>query len=396
MLFTYLKNAYEEQITDKSFRAENKQRLNLSPHAYGVLLQDMDIFSAAMKKAGAAKLNSEIVNRIFVCFCYDARSSIARRQFEYEQQLKQLLQDITENHQGQELFPSNSRKQLRQNTIRLLADQQKQILLGERDQRCAEKGSPFYIRLNTDTMARLASSEETEEYFNGQAERIYYDNNVGLYLKAILEEYTQLPFAEREKVFFRHTVQIITKATEDRRMLKFTLPGSKQSGKQRRNNHLYMKPYKLCTDDEHLYNYAVGLVCQKKTGHWVPGAVRLSSISECTPLKESAFLSSTAKKDLDSRLQTHGVQYIAANEAAQRIVVQLTSQGVKMYRRMLHLRPVSTEILDSGIYVFHCTQWQALNYFFKFGKDAKILEPPTLAQSFRSRYLAAANQYEEL
>ena len=53
------------------------------------------------------------------------------------------------------------------------------------------------------------------------------------------------------------------------------------------------------------------------------------------------------------------------------------------------------EVNVGSEYVFYCTQQQAEYYFFKFGKDAEILEPATLRSRFQKLYLEAAGKYQE-
>ncbi len=67
-----------------------------------------------------------------------------------------------------------------------------------------------------------------------------------------------------------------------------------------------------------------------------------------------------------------------------------------MYRSMLHLRPQYLKKTDNRIYEFNCSIHQAHNYFFKFGEDAIILEPKSLASSFADKYQRAAKSYSEV
>ena len=60
---------------------------------------------------------------------------------------------------------------------------------------------------------------------------------------------------------------------------------------------------------------------------------------------------------------------------------------------MSHLRPRYSEIRDNNIYVFFCTKDQLEFFFFKFGKDAVILEPKSLAEEFKIKYEDAAKAY---
>ena len=71
-----------------------------------------------------------------------------------------------------------------------------------------------------------------------------------------------------------------------------------------------------------------------------------------------------------------------------------------MFRSILHLRPVADDSLTttdedgSQTICFFCTYRQIENYFFKFGKEAKILSPEEDAAKFREAYLAAYGEYK--
>ena len=181
------------------------------------------------------------------------------------------------------------------------------------------------------------------------------------------------------------------KAIDDQCQIKLTIKNKKGTSQK---SYIYVKPYLQCQDSENLYNYLVGYIRNNDDSPWTIGAIRISSIADCSILKVNAFISASDKKKLEKHMQTHGVEYISSSEDSQKIVVQFTPAGEKLYRRLLHLRPLYKKKLNDMIYEFHCTQWQALNYFFKFGRDVKILEPEKLAKSFRKRYQSAADQYK--
>ncbi|MCR5211410.1 MAG: hypothetical protein K6C41_02560 [Lachnospiraceae bacterium] len=49
---------------------------------------------------------------------------------------------------------------------------------------------------------------------------------------------------------------------------------------------------------------------------------------------------------------------------------------------------------DPHIYRFHAAENQLEFYFFKFGKDARILEPKRLAEKFEMMYSEDAKAYK--
>lgn len=372
MYFDKLKSKYEEYRRDPRCWIENKQRLDLSDHACKTLISDAEIFCSEQNSARGT-IPSHVINHIFSCYYQSAQSSIAFTLNRLEQQISSQLDFLTSG---------------RSRVVSVLLENEKGRLLQARDRRCREKGCPIVFRMNMENIKFLADTEE------GQAEGIFYNNNIGLYVKAILEEYAEKTYSEREQIYCKAHFNEIEKAIGDKTQLRITLKGTDHSRGVERNRRMYVKPYKICQDSERMYNYLVGLISSDREGPWRIAAIRLSSMESCTKLEIPAFLSAAVRKEIGNQLNKHGVQYISSNDQNQKILVQLTPAGEKMYRRLLHLRPVCTAKYEKSVYEFECTQWQAINYFFKFGRDVKILEPQKLADSFHRRYAAAAKQYE--
>jgi predicted DNA-binding transcriptional regulator YafY len=57
------------------------------------------------------------------------------------------------------------------------------------------------------------------------------------------------------------------------------------------------------------------------------------------------------------------------------------------------LRPQLVELCEGNEFVFKCTEAQAEFYFFKFGKDAEILEPEELRNKLANMYDEALRMY---
>ena len=96
------------------------------------------------------------------------------------------------------------------------------------------------------------------------------------------------------------------------------------------------------------------------------------------------------EREIRNAIREVGIQYLA--DTYNKIVVEFTPHGENMYRSMLHLRPQYTK-KSGNIYEFCCSERQADNYFFKFGHNARILEPERLADAFRRKYENAAKKY---
>lgn len=154
-----------------------------------------------------------------------------------------------------------------------------------------------------------------------------------------------------------------------------------------------MLPVCIEEDSEHMYNYLAGMIGTSQCGPWGIGAIRLSNIKIADCQNKSGYLSANEKKAIYTKIKKHGIRYLSDKEDPIRVVVQFTPHGEKLYRQMLHLRPNC--IKKNGLtYEFECPQYQADTYFFKFGHNAKILEPQSLADKFKRKYQSAAKQYD--
>lgn len=371
MNFSYLKSDYEEWKSEKGKkdRIENKQRINISDHAYLVLQNDMTVFLFQNDQTELGKIPSGFINRIFRNFRKSANASIAYRLREKEVEYESLLK--------KEKFGEKKK------IISVFIEDYRAELLRGKEKFLKEKGNSFYFRIDQNNLQYLASEE-------GQAEKDYYEDNISFYIKAVVEEYAERPYVEREHIYFRDLVGKIESAISDPKELKVVL---KNEGNKK--NHIkYMKVLGIQKDKEYMYNYVVGFMSDDRKG-WQPGAIRLTSIYDCERLEKPAFISKGNRDLVVSIIKKYGVQYLPAGDCDYKVVVEFTPKGEKMYQKMLHLRPLYVNKVADKVYEFHCSKLQAQSYFFRFGKEAKILEPSSLAKDFLKKYRAAVKKYSE-
>jgi hypothetical protein len=76
------------------------------------------------------------------------------------------------------------------------------------------------------------------------------------------------------------------------------------------------------------------------------------------------------------------------------IEVRFTHKGLEQLERQLYLRPSSYQKIDEYSYMFHCTELQAIHYFFKFGRDDVIVSPQKLHDKLKYYYAQAWNAYQ--
>lgn len=351
---------------DQILEVENKQRLNLSDRAIAILLEDMGVF----EENDAPRLTSGFINRVFRCYREGAESTLSVL-------LDKKRQELTSLFAG--LLPESRNQALE----RCLAAYEKQ-LTAHRDERMAKKGTSVLIRID-DANVDFFTTREAEK------ESVYHQNNVGHYIKVVLEEYCELPYIKRERVYYSDKVKTIEYAIGQNKILRIKMRSKRHEGSE--HNVCYMKPLCIQEDKAYMYNYVVGMLRSGPEEPWAIGSVRLSSILACKDLAESGHISGEEKKHIFKEISQKGVQYLSDNQGLMRVVVEFNPYGEKMYQQILHMRPLYIK-RTGRVYEFECARYQAETYFFKFGSRVKILEPQSMADDFKKWYLAAAKVYE--
>lgn len=274
--------------------SKNKQRLTLSRHAYSTLLHDDDILEPdkKSKRPGGAP-SSTLVNRLFQNFYETAESSI-RIKLDNEREALTLR------------FKDHENAEVCINAVLTLSQEQLERNAHRRQQ---DRDCSFFIRLSKTNLETLASDEL-------RAEAKFYNGKVGNYLKAFLEEYCELPYAERERIYYKEHIQISELSIINKERLKLTLNSRKSPTKDDvpgmtvLNNIIYLKPLCIQKDAEHLYNYLVGMTSTQSSGPWNIGCIRLSSIKKISNLKCSGFISATDQQKIFDAIQKNDVQYL--------------------------------------------------------------------------------------
>ena len=94
------------------------------------------------------------------------------------------------------------------------------------------------------------------------------------------------------------------------------------------------------------------------------------------------------KQILDKMMQSP--QFAFYNN--EKSIIELSNNGVKLFKNKYLNRPTPYKI-ENNTYYFDCSYNQIVLYFFPFGKDAKIIEPTNIKDSFKKEYLKAYENY---
>ncbi|MGN0115384.1 MAG: WYL domain-containing protein [Acutalibacteraceae bacterium] len=342
--------------TNKGLNEQIKVRLNLSPLAYSVVQFDMNVFEN--------EKYSNFLNRVFLNFANSADASIFNTLNRYKSNLEHDLGII-------KMIDESARMRI---ISKLVSNKETEL---ESKANYEKGGANVSIDLN----------QSVKDYlFKECSEEKYYNDRCSKYIKCVIEEYARLPYVEREKIYFKAFVEEIEKAIKENCTLKVS------SG----NNIFYeVYPYKFMTDVAIKANYLVGY--RKKLNSKDSKEIcvyRLSRLKHAEARQgHKLFVSEEDIGNLEKSIKTRGVEFLIGNE--QYIKVKMTPNGVYQYNRALNLRPAYIEKSDDNIFTFNCTRRQAEFYFFKFGKDAEIIEPLDLRNKFKEEYEKAAEIYRE-
>jgi len=331
---------------------ENKVRLTLTTYALSTVESDADIF-----ELGKATL----INRIIKEFAGDASCSISMRLMDYE---KELTDALGEDDPSIDTLLSAREK-------KLLSDLPKY----------PAPLSPLIFRINKENLSLLTedpSSREDE----------YYKKGLTQYVQALTEEFTRLSFVERERYYYNHIAEDLLLAKERGNAVWITQPSG---------NRICVRVYGIMTDPLSLYNYVVaaGTDIKNKGDSEKTFSFRLSRIKSVKENKlQSGEFTEGELSRIDSAIKTKGVQFMSSGSRF--IKVWLSDDGIKMYNKILHMRPEYVRIQsDNHTYVFDCTPTQIEFYFLRFGANARVKAPKYLADRFRKSYEKAARLYEK-
>ena len=348
----------------RDFNTENKLRIPLSSYAAQTI--ENDCLNFAQKKT--TLINSIILNHYQAAEC-----SISLRLREYREELTEQL--------------GTYKAKQNEAIIKSILDGRAKILT-EKYARRFPADVNWQITLNKRAKAFLT----TDTYVR---EELYYGNKPGHYVRALLEDYAQLPYHRREEIVFKQLIDIINTGIRDHLVLNLTTA---------RGSHLSVKPYKIATDPMSMYHYLVGynieaIDSRNDTGNtfYYPPviSIRISRLVDAEiQYYQSGAITLQEEQQIKKEIEEKTVQFVSGKSSL--ISVWLSDRGISNYESQLHLRPamIGKDPSDDHICMFECTEAQILYYFLRFGKDAKILSPNALAEKFRQSYEEALENYK--
>lgn len=306
---------------------------------------------------------SGFINNIFERFASLADATISIRVQKRQEELEDILKGLNDDD--------------RKRVINLLIKNYEQQLIKKVNG--YEKGVYFKFRIRQSNLEVL--TDPADDFY----QKKYYNDKIGAYFKALLEEYASLSYIERERIYFANHIKTIEEALKNNYRLRIST-NNNYSG--------YVLPYKIMSAKMDLYNYLVGYsflnnedIVNKKACSF-----RISNIKSLRIIKSrKSNLNKRDKQELERLIEKRGVQFLL--DDSHKIIVQLSPQGIELYNNNLQLRPKFIE-KEGNLYTFDCTLRQIEYYFFKFGNKVKIIQPQSLAETFKEMYADAISAYD--
>lgn len=219
----------------------------------------------------------------------------------------------------------------------------------------------------------------------------YFDNRVGKYINAVLEEYATLPFSKRETIIFIDTITRLNECIS----LHTTCSIHHSNG-----NQYYFIPYRIVTDNMGMYYYVVGKSLQCDKNYPIVEKLcsfRIDRIAVSYSNKQLS-LSSGEKETLDSCISTGDIEYLL--EEKKEFIVVFSEEGFDMYKRVFAKRPQYISLSQNKqtneiICTYKCTEFQFKNYFLQFGSLINNIKPDSMKKSFIEFYKQAYNNLQK-
>ncbi len=216
-------------------------------------------------------------------------------------------------------------------------------------------------------------SEENEFIFNTLNSSLA---NIGAsaYFRKLIYRYLEYPEYRREEIIYKHILEPIYKAIDNKEIIKLKL----------QKTELILKPYKIGTSKEEIYSYLLGVSNEQ------PISIHILKIKVAVSIKTTFAFTPEEEKNL-SDIYRLGIQFPFKNIC--KAEIELNEAGIKLYESKYLNRPEAVKI-EGNHYFFECSFVQLLLYFISFGSKIKIISPENLARSIYTNYKGYIKNYE--
>lgn len=341
-------NEYEESL--------KRINLNISDDALDVVYKDTYEFMNDDKK-----YLSSFLNIIFKNFYEEANASLDIRLCTYENKLNKVLNVNKKSSEELKAVIQSLKNVYLEELIEKIKSNKEKVKTKNRKE--------IKFKLNNSNYDIITNGNDIVQPF--------YNNKNRIYLNALFEEYSKLDAASRELIYF--------KDHSDKVSIAIKLKNCMISIKTKNNKSICINPYTIYKDKTNTSCYLVGTTQWNKLF-----IIRLKNIISIK-LESIKSIDKENFDLIDSKIKEHGIAN--ANGVLIETKIKLSDEGIKKYNLTLNMRP-KVQSIDNDIYTFNTSEFQIINYFFRFGKDATIISPLELKEKFKLDYKEALAVYE--
>ena len=349
---------------------ENRIHINMSKHSMSIIESDMIKFNDDYELSNRSGFINVIIKNYFDDF------PLSRNQA-----LKQLIaiQKATDRANIRADDKEHFHTKLSSVIIDEFSNEIMRTLIVEYSNKFTNDHQ-FKIKLNKEN-ASLLSSIEDAKYFNKHAPR---NAGISFYIKIMLESYAILNRQQRERIFFRETIEKFESALNTKCMIKY------------KDGDIYKKAIPIAINNPKVKQNMEAIISTlDETGK--------GGIIETHTIKALAQqdLRVTKEKNTLAGFDDFLVDLFEKKESVSvypevLFKVKFTWGGLKRFMYEEDRLPIIgiQDPENDRIYTFKTTESQLFFHIFKFGSQAQILEPRQTRERFKQLYKASYDAYE--
>ena len=354
-----------------------QQRVNLSKRAYEIVMSDIENFNIDRSSvSGEYNLSS------FMCSVFMNSMDIL------DSFVSKKMQDCADSYynffnMNGVLMPGKNKEEyekLRMKLVHKMCSAEKDRCTKHIRELVKRKFRSVRIYLNSElmTFVRNGNFSYEEKIFNGRFSGM---------MKAVIEEYCELAYCERERIVFKKKIEMLETVIkrDSRRSIRVV---------NNRNEIYDVVPFGISSDLNNTYNYLICLYKRSETKErFLPHGFRLSHIEPISHTEEDLRQAIpdeylvTIDQWLDNYFDMYGSKKVT-------VKVRFTNEGIRLYSRIKYQRPLFIH-KEGNVYTFECPELQAEHYFTRLPGEAEILEPESLRERLAQKFEKAAGVYSE-
>jgi hypothetical protein len=338
-----------------------RQHLNLSPRAMHILESDMIRFNNDYEMKNRSGFMNTIIKNYYDRFPLSKQVVL--------KEVMAIKKTIQSNNFSDKLTNSFIDMFTEEVMINEISEYIKDI----------QYGAMFKLKLDNDTTQLLSTIDEIK-YFNKHAPR----SGLGIFIKAVLETYSELPKEQREKVFFRAEYERIEKAIDNDEVIVLI-----------KHDHLRIRPIKITLEpnsQHHVVRYLMNI--NEETRSYSLDSLTIKDFSASLARYEIGE-KSPFWQELKKHEHFHDHVFLG-QLPKEDITVRFTESGLERFLReedQINLIGVPN-LNDKYTYTFKSTEPEMFYEMFKFGPQAVILKPEYIKKHFQLLYRAADKHYD--